>query len=366
MSPRSDNRAALALAELVPRPAPDTATARRVWHALGERGLLRELYQDERGRVRVDLARARALFEAVDAHCTLGVTLSACVQASSALPALLAAGSGEAVRKVAEAAVRGELVVALAATDEAAAGSDLTALNTSVEIEGDRLAVHGAKRWIVNTTSADSFLVLARHRPGTHFTSFATVLVPADAAGVSVEPADTRLFDGSGVGSVRFDRVRLDSGHLVGRPGQGLQGFVHGMVAERMVGGVWAAALLRRVLTGTHRSLTGSRRGARPLWDSEVVRHRFARCVLVQRRLDALCRTASDAAHAMVVKAAAAQAVDEVLAECAALSGADAFGTEGTHELRAAAAMWGVAGGTTDTMLAGIADHARELLEPLP
>ncbi|GGP78650.1 acyl-CoA dehydrogenase [Saccharothrix coeruleofusca] len=340
--------------------------AEGIWRALGERGALRELYRDSGSRVRVDLTRARELMLEVDARCSLGVALGVCVQISSALPALLDAGSGEVARAVAESALRGEAVVALAATDDAAAGSDLTALGTSVRIDGDRVVVDGGKRWITNATRADHFLVLARHRPGEHFTSFTTVLVPANAPGVSTEAATTRLFDGSGIGSVRLDQVRLDAAHLVGRPGQGLARFAHGMIAERLVGGAWAAALLRRVLVETYRHLAGARRGGAPLWDDEVVRRRFARCVLVQRRLDALCRTAEDAAHAMVVKASAAEAVDEVLAECAALRGAEAFGTGGLHELRAAAAMWGVAGGTTDTMLGGIAAHTRQLLEPLP
>ncbi|MGW4210846.1 acyl-CoA dehydrogenase family protein [Lentzea sp. NPDC004789] len=330
-----------------------------MWHTLGRQGALRDLFGDGG---ELDIGRARELLTAVDERFPLGVTLGVCVQISSVLPAVVAE-QADAVRKAAEAALRGEAVIALAATDEGAPGSDLSALTTTISFDGDAVEITGGKRWIVNATGADHFLVLGRHREGRHFTSFTTVLVPAD--GVSVRPADTRLFDGSGVGHVRFDGVRVDRGHLVGRPGQGMRCFVRGMVAERVVGAAWAAALLRRVLRDVHRDLLASRRGAAPLWESEVVRHRFARCLLVQRRLDALCRDDSSAAHALVVKAAAAEAVDEVLGECAALAGADAFEEGGLHELRAAASMWGVAGGTTGTMLASVADHARELLEPL-
>ena len=332
-----------------------------VWQSLGRQGVLRDLFTTNGD---LHLGRARELMASVDEHCPLGVALGVCVQVSSVLPAVVSE-EADAVRKAAEAALRGEAVIALAATDEGAPGSGLSALTTSISFDGDSVEINGGKRWIVNAVGADHFLVLGRHKPGEHFTSFTTVLVPADRDGVSVRPADTRLFDGSGAGHVRFDRVRVDRGHLVGRPGQGMRCFVRGMIAERVVGGAWAAALLRRVLRDVQRSLTTSRRGAAPLWESEVVRHRFARCVLVQRRLDALCRDDSSAAHALVVKASAAEAVDEVLGECAALMGADAFDEGGLHELRAAASMWGVAGGTTDTMLASIADHARELLEPL-
>ncbi|MEU0884349.1 acyl-CoA dehydrogenase family protein [Lentzea sp. NPDC005914] len=335
---------------------------REVWRDLGQQGALRDLF-DTNGRP--DLGRTRALLAQVDGRCPLGVTLSVCVQVSSVLPAVVPE-KADAVRKAAEAALRGEVVIGLAATDEGAPGSDLSSLTTSISFDGDAVEVTGGKRWIVNAVGADHFLVLGRHREGHHFTDFTTVLVPADAPGVRARPAGTRLFDGSGVGHVEFDRVRVDRGHLVGRPGQGMRCFVRGMVGERVAGGAWAAALLRRVLNDVQRDLLTSRRGAVPLWESEVVRHRFARCVLVQRRLDALWRNDSSAAHALVVKAAAAEAVDEVLGACASFGGADAFDEGGLHELRAASSMWGVAGGTTDTMLASIADHARELLEPLP
>ncbi|MEV4443080.1 acyl-CoA dehydrogenase family protein, partial [Streptomyces sp. NPDC049577] len=166
---------------------PADAPLRDVWLALGRGGVLRGLYED--GRVRA--ARLGELLRAVDARGDNGVTLGVLVQTASALP-LLGGEGGE----VYEWALAGEAVVALAATDADAAGSDLAGLGTEVAIEGERLTLNGGKRWITGALAADRLLVLARHRPGRHFTSFAWVLVPADAPGVTVRPAATDLLAG--------------------------------------------------------------------------------------------------------------------------------------------------------------------------
>ncbi|XVV01037.1 hypothetical protein ACQPW3_26915 [Actinosynnema sp. CA-248983] len=64
----------------------------------------------------------------------------------------------------------------------------------------------------------------------------------------------------------------------------------------------------------------------------------------------------------MVVKVAVAESVDRVLAVCAELVGAESFADGGVAGLRAEAAMFGIAGGASGALLAGIADHADELL----
>ncbi|HET8643423.1 MAG TPA: acyl-CoA dehydrogenase [Pseudonocardiaceae bacterium] len=361
-----------------------TAGPRAVWRALGESGAISRLYRPG-PPVRPDPEALRTLLAAVDERCPLGVTLSVCVQAAVVVPALLdtagepaksntagepakSSTAGEPVAEVARRARDGSAVTALAATDRDGAGSDLTAMGTRAELTTDGVRLDGGKRWIVNATTADHLLVLARHRPGQHFTSFVLVLVPATAPGVSTEPAGTDFFAGSGVGHVRLDGVRLGRDHLVGRPGHGLVQFANRMVDERLAGGLWASALCRRVLARTHRRLRERQLGGRPLWHNEAVRHAFARCLVVQRQLEALAGWAAGrgAAEAMLLKAAVPEAVDAVLGGCARLGGADAFEVDGLHRLRAEAAMFGVAGGTADTMLAGVADHADRLLGEAP
>jgi len=330
---------------------PDTVASesREVWRELAAEGAL-DQPEPELGELITDL----------DRRLPLGVVLSVVVQVASVLPLLreLAVRSSFA-GEVLEEALAGKAIVALAVTDGAAPGSDLLEAQTSLRETDGNWLLDGEKRWITNATQCDHALVLARHRPGSHFTSFRWVLVPVEAEGVSNVPATSELFAGSGVGHLRFDGVRLDSDHLVGSAGRGLPQFFEHVSTERFAGALWARSLCRRVLRETQAHLQ-----ARGWWDNAAIRERFARCLVDLRCLDALCATDEvGRTDAMVLKVAGAGILDRVLAECASLRGADAFRDGGEAQLRAEATMWGIAGGATGALLAGIADHADDLLE---
>jgi citronellyl-CoA dehydrogenase len=196
------------------------------------------------------------------------------------------------------------------------------------------------------------------------------VLVPTDTIGVHTEPAAGPLFAGSGVGHLRFDGVTLDRDHLLGRPGRGLPTFARHVATERIAGAFWARAICRRVLADTHRRLAARLVDGHPLWDNDAVRARFAGCLVELRRIDAMCAQHTTAVDtllsSMLLKAATAQSLDHVLAECVQLGGADAFRPGGPAELHAATAMFGIAGGATGAMLAGIAEHATDLIGTAP
>jgi acyl-CoA dehydrogenase len=335
---------------------PPDADGPTVWQALGRAGLLTDLPAD----------RLDTLLTTVDERFGVGTVLSICVQAATALPILRESTDTGPAAKAYDAATRGDAVLALAVTDTDAAGSDLLAMGTTAQLTDDRVRLAGGKSWITNATTADYALVLARHRPQRHFTSFLWVLVPTDATGVHTEPAAGTLFAGSGVGHLRFDGVTLDRDHLLGRPGRGLPTFARHVATERIAGAFWARAICRRVLADTHRRLTTRLLDGHPLWDNDAVRARFARCLVELRRIDAMCaqHTAAEDTllSSMLLKAATAQSLDLVLTECVQLSGADAFRPGGPAELHAETAMFGIAGGATGAMLAGIAEHATDLI----
>ncbi|MFB1048975.1 acyl-CoA dehydrogenase family protein [Streptomyces chrestomyceticus] len=237
-------------------------------------------------------------------------------------------------------------------------------MDTRIEQEGGTLVLTGGKRWIVNATTADHALVLARRRPGDHFSHFCLLLVPLTAPGVRAEPADTLWFDGAGIGSLHFDRVRLPADHLIGSPSRGLAAFARRISAERLASGLWA-------LARTHRALTRRRIAKAPQWDNAAVRQEFAAALIDQQRLRALCDTvcapAPDgpppAVAAALLKAAGADTLERVLTLCARLQGAEAFERGGLHQLRTEAAMFGIVGGTGHTLRDVVADHTEVLLD---
>lgn len=354
-------------------PAPD------VWRALGAAGAVCALYRGGNALGPVaDPGRLGALLRAVDARADNGATLSVLVQAASALPILGSGRSGpapdaaSAVAAAYEEVVAGTAQVALAATDEAVAGSDLGGLGTEVRTEGDELVIHGGKRWVTNAGSAAYLLVLARHRPGRHFTNFSWALVPATTPGVTVRTATTGLLANSATGHVEFDSVRLPADHLIGRNGRGMAVFARHMSTERLAGAQWAVALTSRVLADTRERLRRRTVEGEPLWHNAVVRQGFAECLVRVAQLralgDSLAETAvtgQNLSAGAVLKSAVGLTVDTVLARCAQLQGADGFAAGGAQSIRAEAGVLGIGGGVTELMLAGVADMSEPLLAEL-
>jgi len=351
----------------VPPGTPST----EVWAALGRAGVLRRLYDIAPGPDRNVLA---VLLDVLVESVPFGAVLGVCVQSAAAVPLLATAVAGTGDRHAADiltGAVDGRLTLALAATEDSS-GSDLTGLATTVDLGGDELVLDGTKRWVTGGVGSAHLLVLARHRPGRHFTNFTWVLVPADAPGVHIRHEDTEMFAGAGIAHVTFTRVRLPGHALVGRPGRGLALFARHMAGERLAGALWAVALCRRVLADTERWLSQRASGDGTVLDRADVRHRLASAVVRVHGLRALCERLGprvtdwhDTAAAALLKACVADTVEDVLGSCARLRGASGFGAGGLQEIRAQAAVFGVGGGVTDLVLGSVADHVHDHLQDL-
>lgn len=338
-----------------------------LWSVLGRAGVPARLLPEPGAGPPVDHGRLGVLLAELDARLPMGPVLSVCVQVATVLPLLrLAAQDSPLAAKVLTAALDGHAVVALAATDADLSGSALIDSRTAIENGADGPRLTGGKAWITNASRCDYALVLARTRPERHFTSFGWVLVPADHPGVSREPVADLRYPGAGIGHLRFDRVRLGAEHLVGRRGRALAELTAALGTERLAGALWARALCRRVLRDTHRHLRTRSTGPGTLWDNAAVRERFAQALVEWRHLDAMCAIHSGrnltVADGLVLKATAGTSTERILGSCVSLHGADAFGDGGLASLREQAAMFGVAGGATGAMLAGVADHAEQLL----
>lgn len=118
--------------------------------------------------------------------------------------------------------VRGREVSALCMT-EPQAGSDVSAMKTTIREEGDELVLDGHKRYISNASVASLYVVYGvshpEERPGRRLSA---VAVPAGTPGLSFP----RMYHfmgrrGCRVGEVRFEGCRVPAANLLGEPGQG-------------------------------------------------------------------------------------------------------------------------------------------------
>jgi len=129
---------------------------------------------------------------------------------------------------------------ALALT-EPGAGSDIQGgVITKAEKQGNEWLINGAKMWCTNAGIAEYIITLVRTDPKGGSKSLSMILVPADAKGLTIGPAEKKMgLRGSPAHGVTYDNVRVPLGNLVGGEGRGLQQTLSTLDAGRIsIGGI--------------------------------------------------------------------------------------------------------------------------------
>jgi alkylation response protein AidB-like acyl-CoA dehydrogenase len=112
---------------------------------------------------------------------------------------------------------------ALALT-EPGAGSDLGGgVQTRAVAEGDEWVIDGGKMWITNASLASVIITLCRTGPVAGGRSLSLIVVPANAAGLTLGPPEKKMgVRGSPTHGLTFQGVRVPRCNLLGVEGQGL------------------------------------------------------------------------------------------------------------------------------------------------
>src|SRR5215218_883603 len=182
----------LAADELVPRAAAAEAAAefpREVFRLLGRVGILGLPYpEDQGGGGQPYEVYLQVLEEIATAWASVGVGVS--VHALSCF-GLATAGTEEQRRRWLPDMLGGELLGAYCLS-EPHAGSDPAAMTTTAVRDGDEYVINGTKAWTTHGGQADFYKVMARTSDdrGRGISCF---LVPADAAGLSADPAERKM-----------------------------------------------------------------------------------------------------------------------------------------------------------------------------
>ncbi|WP_267162435.1 acyl-CoA dehydrogenase [Halovenus salina] len=110
------------------------------------------------------------------------------------------------------------------ALSEAGAGSDVPAMETTAEKDGDEYVINGGKLWISNGSVADTVVVFAKTDPeagGKGISSF--VVRPEEDDGFIVEGTEHKLGDkGCPTAELRFDDLHVHEDRRLGEEGRGL------------------------------------------------------------------------------------------------------------------------------------------------
>jgi citronellyl-CoA dehydrogenase len=252
------------------------APLKKLFKKMGKLGFLGIRYDQKYGGQGLDYWYETVFLEELGHIKALGLAVAITVQTNMATPAIDEFGSELLKQTYLKAAIEGKKVGAIAVT-EPGAGSDVAALATTAEKNGDHYVINGSKMFITNGTQADFYTLLARTSEDPGYHSFSLFVVPADLPGVEV----SRKLEKLGVwisdtAELYFDQVKVPVDHLVGREGEGfiyqMQQFQH----ERFSLLPFACTAARDILDLTVDYIRERVVFGKPLIRRQVLQHQLA------------------------------------------------------------------------------------------
>jgi alkylation response protein AidB-like acyl-CoA dehydrogenase len=189
---------------------------------MGDMGLLGMFVPEEYGGTGFDMVAYVTAVEEVSRACaSVGVTMS--VTNSVCCWPILAFGTEELKDRVLTELASGDVLGGFGLT-EPGAGSDAGALRTTAVRDGDSWVLNGEKAWITNAGQAKYFVVIARTDPEARNRGLTAFVVPSDAPGFSVGPAEHKLgLRSSLTAPLHFADCRVPAANQLGYEGQGFK-----------------------------------------------------------------------------------------------------------------------------------------------
>jgi acyl-CoA dehydrogenase len=181
--------------------------------------------------------------------------------------------------------------IAAFAISEAAAGSDLSAMQTTARRDGAHVVVNGEKTWISNAGIAAYYVVFCRWPEGGD-RSFVALVVDADAPGLSVS-GTIDVIAPHPLGTLTFTDCRVPVDAIVGEPGKGMRVALGTLDVFRTTVGAAALGFARRALDEAIAHVKQRVAFGKPLADFQLTQTRIAEMA-----------TAIDAAALLVYRAA--------------------------------------------------------------
>jgi citronellyl-CoA dehydrogenase len=247
-----------------------------VFKQMGDLGFLGLEYDTEYGGQGADHFFTVVLAEEfADAdHGSIGMALG--VQTNMATPSLHHFGTPELKERYLAPAISGEMVAAIAVT-EPDAGSDVAAIRTKAERDGDEWVINGSKMFITNALHADWLCLLARTSDEGGYRGMSQILVPTDVPGFEVSKKLDKLgMRASDTGLLSFTDVRVPVANTIGEEGAGFQQQMGQFVLERMWNNYGVVRGMERALHRTRDYLAERIVFGKPLLKNNYIQYRLA------------------------------------------------------------------------------------------
>jgi alkylation response protein AidB-like acyl-CoA dehydrogenase len=204
---------------------------RDFWRACGEAGILCPNIPEAYGGLDLDFGYNAIIDEELTyAGSSAGIAL----QSDIASHYILAYGSEAQKSSLLPGMISGEIIAAIAMT-EPSTGSDLQAIRTTANREGDTYVLNGAKTYITNGQNADIIIVVAKTDPTLRARGISLILIEATRRGFSrgrnLDKIGQHQADTS---ELFFSDVRVPTSNLLGQEGEGFRYLMSQLPQERL------------------------------------------------------------------------------------------------------------------------------------
>jgi citronellyl-CoA dehydrogenase len=251
------------------------APLHELFKEMGELGFLGIRYDPKYGGEGLDYWYETVMLEEIS-HIKCGaIPMAIAVQTNMATPAIDQFGSEYLKERYLRAAIKGDMVGAIAVT-EPGAGSDVAALQTFARRDGDSYILNGSKTYITNGTQADFLTLLARTSDAPGYHSFSLFVVPTHLPGFKISKKLDKLgMRSSDTAELYFDDLRIPAENLIGEEGEEfiyqMQQFQHERFSALPMCYIGGEDMIRE----TVEYLRGRTVFGKPLIKKQVLRHRL-------------------------------------------------------------------------------------------
>jgi alkylation response protein AidB-like acyl-CoA dehydrogenase len=265
--------------EVKPRAAEIDETDEFPWdlvEQMGELGLMGMPFPEEYDGAGLDYhSYAIALEEISRGSGGLGTVVAA--HTSLAGNVLNAYGDEEQKQEYLAPLNRGDDVGAFALS-EAGAGSDVPAMDTTAERDGDEYVVNGGKLWISNGSVADTVTLFAKTDPDAGHEGISSFVVRPEADdGFIVEGTEHKLGDkGCPTAELRFDDVRIPADRRLGDEGDGFRHALETLNGGRITIAARSIGLARAALEDSLGYAQDREQFDQPIAEFQTIQHKLA------------------------------------------------------------------------------------------
>ena len=172
---------------------------------------------------------------------------------------------------------RGEDIGAFALS-EAGAGSDVAAMETTAERDGDGYVIDGGKLWTSNGSVARTVIVFAKTDPGAGRDGITAFVVrPAEDGGFRVEGTEDKLGDrGCPTAELGFDGLWVPADRRLGAEGEGFRQALEALNAGRISIAARGVGIAQASLDAALDYAAERQQFGRPIAEFQAIRHKLA------------------------------------------------------------------------------------------